>query len=111
MGAYGLHRGFFAKKFPETSFRPQYFVPSAFLLFTGATAALPLMPVALTNVFFAGWVIYGFALLAALAGMTRHESFAVSISALPYVFLTHLVYGARFLQGFAFTGELVSELR
>ncbi len=34
---YAVHRGFFAKRYPETSLRPAYFVPSAFLV---ANAAL-----------------------------------------------------------------------
>lgn len=31
IGRYGLHRGFFAKKFPETSRRLKYFIPSIFV--------------------------------------------------------------------------------
>src|SRR2546428_6576253 len=32
IAGYGLHRGYFAKKFPENSRRPLYFVPSLFVL-------------------------------------------------------------------------------
>ena len=111
VGAYGLHRGYFAKKYPETSFKPLYFIPSAFLLFAIMSAFLPLMPAAARNLFLAGWAVYGFSLLLALADLLKYEGVLVSLSALPYVFLTHLVYGARLLQGFALTRDLVSELR
>ena len=32
VGGYGLHRGYFAKNFPQTSALPMYFVPSLFLV-------------------------------------------------------------------------------
>jgi len=33
IGNYGLHRGYFAKKFPETSKKFMYFIPSLFVIF------------------------------------------------------------------------------
>ena len=111
VGAYGLHRGYFAKKYPETSFKPQYFIPSAFLLFAVASLLAPFMPASLQLLLEAGWALYGAALGLALADFLRYENLLVSLAALPYVFLTHLVYGARFFQGFAFTNNLVSVLR
>jgi len=35
----------------------------------------------------------------------------VAVYALVYVFFTHIVYGARFIQGFVFTNKLKSKLR
>ena len=42
---YAVHRGFFAKRYPDTSLRPQYFVPSTFVV-AGALAipALVFLP-------------------------------------------------------------------
>lgn len=111
VGAYGLHRGYFARKYPETSLKLMYFVPSAFLLFAILSALLPLMPAAARSLVLAGWALYGAALLLALKDFLKYEAFPVSFCSLFYMFLTHLVYGARFLQGFALTNNLVSELR
>jgi len=111
VGAYGLHRGYFARKYPETSFKPLYFIPSAFLLFVILSAFLSLMPAAVRNLVLGGWAVYGLSLLLAFIDFVKYEKFLVSVCSLPYVFLTHLVYGARFLQGFACKKNLVSELR
>jgi GT2 family glycosyltransferase len=111
LGAYGLHRGYFARIYPETSFKLQYFIPSAFLLFVVLSVFLPLMPSIAENLFFAGWILYGAALLLALRDFLKYERLSVSLCSMLYMFLTHLVYGARFIQGFALTKNLVSKLR
>jgi len=111
VGGYGLHRGYFAKKYPETSRKLLYFIPSAFLVFTLLSTFLPIMPPAVRNVFAAGWAAYALALLLVFIQLVKYEGVLVSFCTLPYVLLTHLVYGARLLQGFALTKELVSELR
>lgn len=111
VGAYGLHRGYFAKKYPETSFKLQYFIPSAFLLFTLLSLLLPALPPIVRGVFAAGWAMYAMSLMLTLKDLLKYEGFGVSVTALLYSFLTHLTYGARFVQGFVFTRDLVSELR
>jgi len=110
VGNYGLHRGFFAKRFPETSRRALYFVPMLFLLFTVFSLGYPLYPALIQAAILAGWCCYAGALLISLTTMARHESLLIGLVALGYTFLSHLAYGAMFLRGLL-TRELVSKLR
>lgn len=110
VGAYGLHRGFFAKKYPETSRRLFYFAPSGLLALTLVSPFSYWMPRELAYLVLAGWTIYSGALVLAFRDIRRHESPAVAATALWYSLISHLYYGARFLQGL-FTRELVSRLR
>ena len=111
IGAYGLHRGFFAKEYPETSCKPAYFVPSGFTLFAALSLFSPLLPASLKALIALGWALYALALAKALVDFLAHETLPVSLCALWYTFCTHLVYGVRFIQGLVFTGRLVSTLR
>lgn len=111
VGGYGLHRGFFAKKYPETSRKPAYFMPSVFVVFAAASAFITLLPAPLNLLVNLGWGAYALALAKALWDFLRHEKFTVAICALSYTVCTHVVYGARFLQGLVFTHSLVSPLR
>lgn len=110
VGAYGLHRGFFVKKYPETSRRPAYFAPSGLLALALVTLVLPWLPQPLGYFVLAGWTIYGGALAIAFRDISRHESMQVAASAIWYTFLSHLYYGLRFIQGL-FARQLVSKLR
>ena len=121
IGRYGLHRGFFAKKFPETSRRLKYFIPSFFVIFL--ILAIPLhsyfcavkscvLLEIFDNLFFAGIAIYLISLGTAFCQINRKEkNIAISLVSLFYIFLTHIWYGIRFLQGFLFTKDLKSKLR
>ncbi len=112
IGSYGIHRGFFAKKYPKTSFRPRYFIPSCFLLFVFGGLILRHYFVTFDVLYILGWITYGLAMLVALFDITRRQkNLPVALYALVYIFLTHLVYGARFLQGFLFTKNLKSKMR
>jgi len=113
VGAYGLHRGFFAKKYPETSRKLFYFAPSALLIFLIATVMVQLLfqnQQELNLILTIGWIVYGLALIKAFLDMNKYESIAVSAIAIIYTFLTHLFYGAKFIQGLL-TVKLVSTLR
>jgi len=118
VGGYGLHRGFFAKKFPETSCKFKYFVPSAFFLFSLLSVIILALfifqkpiPVIISDVFILGWIIYFLALVKAFFEINRHEKFLVSVVAIFHTILTHFYYGMRFIWGFLFTRELRSKLR
>ena len=100
LGRYGFHRGYFVKRFPATSCRPGYFVPSLFVLgvlLGGAVFALPEHPA--TTVLC--WTYIGVTGFYAL--VTLLSSFSVN----PFMWLftwlgvvtSHLWYGIRFLQG------------
>ena len=59
-----------------------------------------------------GWIIYFVALLNAFYDIYMHEkNILVTLTASYYIFLTHIFYGLRFLQGFLFTRNLRSKLR
>jgi len=112
VGGYGLHRGFFAKKFPETSFQFGYFVPSAFFLFVFFGWIFIFLGLIWEELYILGWVLYLGALLKVFWDvMMRQREFWVAAYSLIYVFFTHLFYGFKFIQGFVFTKELKSKLR
>lgn len=112
VGSYGIHRGFFAKKYPQTSFRFKYFIPPAFLLFVIVGGALSIFSQTVLKLYLLGWIIYFIALLKAFIDIYKYEKdVRVILSAIYYIFFTHLVYGFKFLQGFIFTKELKSKLR
>lgn len=110
-GSYGLHRGFFAKKFPETSRKLMYFIPSVFVIFlvTGGLAS------AYTDwalkLYLLGIAVYLAAILfSTLAIWQKTKNLLVSIATIPYLISFHIWYGIRFIQGFVFTTELKSKL-
>lgn len=112
-GRYGLHRGFFARVFPETSRKFKYFVPSLFTLFLFAGVPLLFTGGGLAErLYLAGVAAYLLAVAGASLEIFRIEkSLAVSFMGAVYIFLTHVWYGARFLQGFLLTRDLKSKLR
>ena len=112
VGRYGIHRGFFAKKYPRTSLRFKYFLPSFFFLFVFLGWLAVLVSPFLFKLYLLGWAVYLIALLKAFFDILKYErNVLVALYSLYYIFLTHLVYGFRFLQGFLFTRELKSKLR
>ena len=113
VGAYGLHRGFFVKRFPETSRKPAYFAPSAFLLFFLFTVVFLFVggPRGVAIVLGAGWSVYALALARAFWDIRHQSGIPVALTALGYIVGTHLVYGAQFLRGLVLTKNLVSRLR
>jgi cellulose synthase/poly-beta-1,6-N-acetylglucosamine synthase-like glycosyltransferase len=92
---YALHRGYFARRFPATSRRISYLLPSLFVLgtFFGGIAAV-LSPV-LCLLYLGVLGLYG--------ALTLIASFSFNPAAWLLTWLgiclTHLVYGARFLVG------------
>ena len=113
IGSYGLHRGFFAKRFPETSKRFKYFLPSLFVIFM----AMGIFLLFINNPFFVrlyctGAGVYLLALAFAFYQIKiKEKSPAISLVSLLYIFLTHIWYGIRFLQGYLFTKDLKSKLK
>lgn len=110
IGGYGLHRGYFAKRYPATSFKLTYFTPSAFLLFVLLSTLSPWLPAASTSFVLLGWCTYVFGLGLAFFDILKHEKVNVAVAAIGYTVLTHLYYGFRFVRGFL-TPNLVSKLR
>lgn len=108
MGGYGLHRGYFAKKFPENSKKIAYFLPSAFFIFIiGGWAAKYANPV-LLKLYFAIIAFYLVICAVDALRLTRNplKVFLTVIT----IFSSHIVYGMRFLWGFLIP-KLKSRLR
>jgi len=94
--SYALHRGYFVKRFPETSLKPAYFAPSAF------TAYLVLLP--FFALFFEGLRLLWFAplglyvLLLLLDGIrTKSPLFGPVVMA--GIAVNHIYYGIYFIKG------------
>lgn len=112
-GNFGLHRGFFARVLPKTSLRPVYFGPSLFLIFVLSTPVLVrlsqsfelLKPLSLFtfSVYFAYFLLL---FLNSIWIFIKSRSVVQALLSIPTIFITHLWYGARFLQGFLFTDKL-----
>lgn len=112
IAGYGLHRGFFAKKYPATSCCFKYFLPSLFLLFVIIGGLAGILNKVILELYWLGWIIYLFALLKAMVDIRRHEpNWLVALNAVYYIFFTHLVYGYNFLKGLIFVKNLKSKLR
>ena len=97
VASYALHRGFFVKRFPETSRRLSYFMPSLFIL--GLIAGIPCLFVPWLQELYLG--ILGLYLLlvlisSAVVAFSRPHLFVLVIAG---TVLTQLVYGAWFLKG------------
>jgi GT2 family glycosyltransferase len=110
VGGYGLHRGYFARHYPQTSLRLKYFAPSAFVFFALATFFSSWVE-SLTWPIGLGWFAYGAVLALGFRDIFKFESLSVAVITLIYIPVTHLYYGIQFMRGFLLKGELVSELR
>lgn len=96
IGNYGLHRGFFVKKFPQTSLRIWYFLPSLFLIYV---ISIPFIYPYL-NIYVLPVLIY-FLLVGidCLVIIFRWKNILVGLLTAPLTFLTHLYYGLMFIVG------------
>ena len=93
---YAFHRGFFARKFPATSLRASYFVPSLFTLFALAGWTTVWMHAGLFTAWSGVMMFYtGLALVFSL----RTPNPVGILGVLAGTFLTHIVYGAWFIAG------------
>ncbi len=112
IAGYGLHRGFFAKKFPKTSFKFKYFTPSFFLLFVISGGITSFFSFFVFKIYLIGWLAYIAALSKAALDIKKYEkNILIVLNSLYFIFFTHLVYGFKFIQGFVFTNNLRSKLR
>jgi glycosyltransferase involved in cell wall biosynthesis len=112
IGAYGLHRGYFSKVFPETSRNWRYFMPSLLVLFIVFGAIASYFSRTIWYFYIFGWSVYLVALMNAFYDIWKHErNILITLAASYYIFLTHIFYGIRFIQGLVFTRELKSKLR
>jgi len=91
---FGLHRGFFAKKFPQTSLRLVYFFPSTLLLIF----LLSVLSCLYAQLRFFSYLLAIYVFLAFLAAVMSRD-----IRVIPQIWLgiilTHVAYGTFFLIG------------
>lgn len=97
VSSYALHRGYFAKKFPQTSLRFSYLAPSLFVIGLIAGGSLSFISPIIKSIYITLIAIY--LLLAFLSSLNR------DIRLIPLTFLgiilTHLCYGIWFIKGLA----------
>jgi len=94
---FGLHRGFFAKRFQGNSFKLTYFIPSLLVLslFTGALASL-INPF-LINVLLLAVSMY--LILGLIAALLEVRDAKLILPVWLGIIATHIVYGVSFLVG------------
>ncbi|MFH0935738.1 MAG: glycosyltransferase [Candidatus Omnitrophota bacterium] len=95
VASYALHRGYFARRYPQTSRKISYFIPSLFLLALLSGAFLSLFPGPFRMLYISGALLY--LILVAIFSASGEPGL------MPLVFsgiiLTHLTYGLFFLKG------------
>lgn len=109
VGNYGLHRGFFFKKKIGASYKLKYICPSLIVIY------LLLSMVFMTflkewNEFLIGWFLYLIIIIKGVIEIKKIEGFRIAISSIPYVFITHFIYGLMFMVGLC-KSKIISELR
>ncbi|MEK6928706.1 MAG: glycosyltransferase [Nanoarchaeota archaeon] len=93
---YSMHRGFFCKKYPETSFRLSYFIPSVFLLFLIFGGLFSLFHQYIAFFYFAILAIY---LILLFIESIKTKKLWMMLPFILLSFITHLTYGIGFLVG------------
>lgn len=96
---YGMHRGRFARIFPETSLLPMYFIPSLFVLSLALSPLFILFNPILKNIYFFALAIYLLLILIETAKMIVKEKDIKYLLGGFVIFATHIVYGSFFLKG------------
>ena len=103
LGRYGFHRGYFVKRYPATSCRFSYFVPSLFVLYLLALSAV----FVLRDFIGGGMLGAKAAVLASPLFFYIAATAATTFSLNPFkwvateagVFLSHVWYGIQFMRG------------
>jgi len=97
VGNYGRHRGYFAKRFPETSFKLTYFMPSIFLIGNLLLIILSFLSRLIFNMYISLLIIYF--ILLGIDVFARTSNIKIGLLTIIIVFLTHLFYGLMFIKG------------
>lgn len=92
---YGLHRGYFAKRFPENSLKASYFLPSLFVLGIISGMLVAVYSPQLRLLYLYGWVTY--LLLVAISSLNK--DFRLTLLVFWGIILSHIVYGLYFIKG------------
>lgn len=97
---YGRHRGYFARVFPATSRRIQYFVPSLWIIWLVGAAAGSIWLEPARVALLVSLSVYAAALvISAVSSIFQSGSFRVGLAVVPTIVASHLLYGWHFLGG------------
>ncbi|MEK7849683.1 MAG: glycosyltransferase [Candidatus Omnitrophota bacterium] len=94
--SYALHRGYFVKRFPETSLRWQYFIPTVFLVWLVLGLYFAFFDNSFAYVYAGSILAYG---LFVLANVFNKRDIKMAALVTLGVFLTHICYGLYFIFG------------
>lgn len=89
---YAIHRGHFARIYPDNSRKLGYFVPTIFLIY--------LLTIYFTNFYWPLFIYLTLLLLTFFQFILTKNNFLASIFAIVTIPITHLYYGALFIYGF-----------
>jgi glycosyltransferase involved in cell wall biosynthesis len=95
---YGLHRGFFSKKYPENSLRFKYFVPSIFCLYL-ISIPFVLLNFKINYKYLLPLVIYFSLTYLKSFLISKKKEKKISFQIFKCAFLSHLIYGYNFIRG------------
>ena len=100
IAGYGLHRGYFSKKYPENSRKPLYFMPSILALGLPVFLILGYLNAAVKTlaIFFASAYLLAVLIGALLVGL-KHRNGILAVAVLLGTLATHLWYGTYFVKG------------
>ena len=96
--SYAVHRGYFVKRFPETSLRLSYFLPSLFVLGLAAGGVLSLFSGTVRLIYILVIALY---VMAALASGFKTGDPIMAVVVAAGIALTHIYYGIGFVSGLA----------
>ncbi len=100
VGRYALHRGYFVKKFPKTSFRWWYFIPSILVLYLLFLIGLIVSKISPPLILAIPLFIYlSLLIIDSLIIFKRYKNPLIGIVSLPTIVLTHFWYGIKFIEG------------
>jgi len=91
---FGLHRGFFAKKFKDNSLKLVYFLPAFFVLYLFIGSLLSIFFESFRGIFMFSLLVYF--LLAFISSLNSKKLFPIVFAG---IVLTHLIYGMGFILG------------
>jgi hypothetical protein len=92
---YALHRGYFVKRFPQTSLKPSYFVPSVFMLVLFFGGVFGLFIDWLRAAYLFGVCFYLFLVIV----FSINVSFRILPLVVSGIAATHITYGSYFFKG------------
>lgn len=108
IGNYGLHRGHFARLYPQTSLRFFYLIPSLFSLYIFFILVIWILNLFRVSdlefriyYFLAPLILYFAIMFIDLILISfRYRTPLVGLATIPYIFFTHIYYGLRFIKGY-----------